>query len=59
MKRPTGRALRAPLAGSPAFVSVFDFVFDLIYVSFPFGIYENPAFALAPALMGANIEKGS
>ena len=32
MKRPTGRALRAPLAGSPA--CVFAFVFVLIYVSF-------------------------
>ena len=29
-KRPTGRALRAPLAGSPA--CVFAFVFVLIYV---------------------------
>ena len=27
-KRPTERALRTPLAGSPAFVSAFDFVFD-------------------------------
>ena len=32
MKRPTGRALRAPLAGSPA--CVFAFVFVLIYVYF-------------------------
>ena len=32
MKRPTGRALRAPLAGSPA--CVFAFVFFLIYVYF-------------------------
>ena len=32
MKRPTGRALRAPLAGSPA--CVFAFVFVLIYVCF-------------------------
>ena len=32
MKRPTGRALRAPLAGSPA--CVFAFVFILIYVYF-------------------------
>ena len=32
MKRPTGRALRAPLAGSPACVSAF--VFVLIYIYF-------------------------
>ena len=32
MKQPTGRALRAPLAGSPA--CVFAFVFVLIYVYF-------------------------
>ena len=32
MKRPTGRALRAPLAGSPA--CVFAFVFVLTYVYF-------------------------
>ena len=32
MKRPTGRALRAPLAGSPA--CVFAFVFVFIYVYF-------------------------
>ena len=32
VKRPPGRALRAPLAGSPA--CVFAFVFVLIYVSF-------------------------
>ena len=32
MKQPTGRALRAPLAGSPA--RVFAFVFVLIYVYF-------------------------
>ena len=32
MKRPTGRALRAPLAGSTA--CVFAFVFVLIYVYF-------------------------
>ena len=32
MKQPTGRALRAPLAGSPA--CVFAFVFVLIYVQF-------------------------
>ena len=32
MKRSTGRALRAPLAGSPVFFSVFDFVFDSSYV---------------------------
>ena len=32
MKRPTGRALRAPLAGSPA--CVLAFVFVLIYVYF-------------------------
>ena len=32
VKRPTGRALRAPLAGSPA--CVFAFVFVLIYVQF-------------------------
>ena len=32
MKQPTGRALRAPLAGSPA--CVFAFVFVLIYVEF-------------------------
>ena len=32
VKRPTGRALRAPLAGSPA--CVFAFVFVLIYVYF-------------------------
>ena len=32
MKRPTGRALRAPLAGSPA--CAFAFVFVLIYVKF-------------------------
>ena len=32
MKRPTGRALRAPLAGSPA--CVFAFVFVLVYVYF-------------------------
>ena len=32
MKQPTGRALRAPLAGSPA--CVFAFVFVLTYVYF-------------------------
>ena len=32
VKQPTGRALRAPLAGSPA--CVFAFVFVLIYVKF-------------------------
>ena len=32
MKQPTGRALRAPLAGSPA--CVFAFVFVIIYVYF-------------------------
>ena len=32
VKRPTGEALRAPLAGSPAFV--FAFVFILISVQF-------------------------
>ena len=32
MKRPRGRALRTPLAGSPA--CVFAFVFVLIYVLF-------------------------
>ena len=32
VKRPTGRALRAPLAGSPA--CVFAFVLVLIYVYF-------------------------
>ena len=32
MKQPTGRALRAPLAGSPA--CVFAFVFVLIHVYF-------------------------
>ena len=32
VKQPTGRALRAPLAGSPA--CVFAFVFVLIYVQF-------------------------
>ena len=34
MKQPTGRALRAPLAGSPA--CVFAFVFVLINVYFEF-----------------------
>ena len=36
VKRPTGRALRAPLAGSPAFVSVFVFVLIFSFSNFAF-----------------------
>ena len=39
MKRPTGRALRAPLAGSPAFVSVFVFVLIFGFSNFDFPKY--------------------
>ena len=39
MKRPTGRALRAPLAGSPAFVSVFVFVLIFGFSKFDFPKY--------------------
>ena len=40
MKQPTGGALRAPLAGSPA--CVFVFVFVLIYVEFEFSPPSHP-----------------
>ena len=39
VKRPTGRALRAPLAGSPAFVSVFVFVSIFDFSKFNFSKY--------------------
>ena len=36
VKRPTRRALRAPLAGSPAFISVFVFVLIFGFSNFDF-----------------------
>ena len=42
VKQPTGGALRAPLAGSPA--CVFAFVFVLIYVPFEIPVSAKPLF---------------